>query len=143
MRKYNVNEDWQDPFERVEERRTEPRFGVKMTMRIAVPIPERRTSLVGPGVVRNLSSGGAYLVTKHDLTEGQRVTLSIPTDLCPDSMCLPESFVGTGEVMRTSRDERGRLNVGMKFQGPITQSMDFIMFVDQLRVASAALPAHH
>jgi hypothetical protein len=141
MSRYNVNAVWDDPYDRSENRRESERFDFRIKISIAVEQTGTRSRLVGPGIVRNLSLTGAYLVTKHHLVPGQRITLAIPTKRFPVAEILPAYFMGTADVIRVEHREDGTIRAAIKFGEVFTQNMDFSVFVRSLQAVRQTLAA--
>lgn len=134
MRRYDVNAKWVDPFEQHEERRTASRFSVRdLTLSLAVEDAVGNGQLVGPGLVKNISHSGAYIVTKHSLSPSQRVSLAIPASTCPAHMCLPEIFFGDAKVLRVEPKGEKQRGVALRFREAFSQSMEFALFIDTLQ----------
>ena len=86
-----------------------------------------------------MSSTGACVETTHRLENDQTVLLRIPTDTCPESVCLPSVFEGPAKVVRTAPPHKGRTVVGVRFSDALLQNMEFAMFTGALeRVARAS-----
>lgn len=133
MPRYDVNADWVDPFEPPPQRRSAERFRFRIKLSITVDRDGGRTRLVGPGIVKDLSLVGAYLVTKHDLSPGQRITVAVPTKHYPIGKILPAYFVGPAEVVRVEPDKENRIKAAIKFGDALTQNMDFAVFINSLQ----------
>jgi hypothetical protein len=138
---YNVNAEWDDPYDRSENRRESERFDFRIKMSIAVEQAGTRSRLVGPGIVRNLSLTGAYLVTKHHLVPEQRITLAIPTKRYPVVEILPAYFMGTADVTRVEHREDSTIRAAIKFGEAFTQNMDFSVFIRALQAVRHTLAA--
>lgn len=136
MRKYDTESDWDDPYDRVEERREAPRFRTNLKIMIALESGSARRNLVGPGIVRDMSDGGLYCLTKHLLAPGKDVTLRFGTDMCPSDMCLPKSFYGSAKVVRTAPDDGGLMQAGVEFGDALMQNMEFSMYLQHLETAA-------
>jgi len=131
--RYDVQAEWDDPFERHEERRSSERAEVRIRVSIAAKVEGHTALLKGPGIVRNISPTGMCLVTKHVLEPGQQVTLQIPTESCPSELCLPEAFEGTAEVVRVLPDEKNRMVAAFRFGDDLAGNMEFAMFVERIQ----------
>ncbi len=138
MARYDVNAVWDDPFERSADRRAAVRFELKVRVSITVESQEHRHRLVGPGAIRNISSTGAYLITKHALKEGQRVLIAIPTVEKPVDLLLPEAFVGPAEVIRVESDEENRVRAALRFADELVQNLEFAMYMRHLKALHGA-----
>lgn len=139
MARYNVNAAWDDPFEPRQNRRSDERFRFRIKIGISVTDAETQQRLVGPGIVKNLSLSGAYLVTKHRLTVGQRITVAVPTKRFPVTAYLPAYFMGPATVTRVEPDEGNRIRAAIQFGEPLTQNMEFAVFVNGLHEIRDAL----
>ena len=135
---YDVNAEWDDPFERTSERRASSRPESKCKLSLTVDAPEKGR-LVGPALAGEMSVHGAKVITKHKLEVGQRVTVAIPTDLCPPSMGLPKAFMGTGEVIRVEASDDRKMLAAISFGDTFTGNMEFAVFVEYLYSISAVL----
>jgi hypothetical protein len=133
MVRYDTNAEWDDPFDEHRDNRKSPRFDIRMAASIAVRDVSSQQSLRGRGLVRNMSYTGIRLATKHHLYRGQEVTLAVSTKHCPDSVCLPRTFVGPAEVVRVEQGRGGCSEVALRFGEPFLQNMEFAVFVDSLQ----------
>lgn len=133
MPRYDVNAEWVDPFEPPPQRRSAERFRFRIKLSITVESEGGKARLIGPGIVKDLSLMGAYLVTKHDLSPGQRITVAVPTQHYPVGKILPAYFVGPAEVVRVEPDKENRIKAAIKFGEALTQNMDFAVFVNSLQ----------
>lgn len=127
---YDLNADWDDPYDRRPEARNVGRFSTKFRVKIYVETP--RGTLVGPGIVNDLSISGMCLVTKHELKRGQRITVKIPTAVCPDSMGMPRAFTGQADTVRIKNLGENRSLVALKFLPELSENMEFVVFLDYL-----------
>lgn len=139
MISYDVKTPWDDPTERRSDRRYDRRFTVPLRLAVAASAPEQSGRLVGPGKVRDLSLTGAALVTKHCLQPEQRVDVQFPTEMCPDSMGLPTSFVGSARVVRSTDRGRGKQDVAVAFGEELINNIEFAMYIDLLRTVAPAM----
>lgn len=136
---YDVNAGWDDPFETREERRINSRTGSRFEASMAAPAQGRRGRYVGPALVRDISLEGALVLTKHQLWEGQIVTLTIPTAFCPDTLGLPASFTGTAKVERLRPFEGKRVEAALRFGEDFSRNMDFAVFVEFVQSVSRVM----
>jgi len=111
MRGYALDKTWDDPFEHLDERRRASRYNYRFRLSIAAENALDMRRVVGPGIVRNISLSGVLLVTKHTLSPEQRVLLEVPTGTCADTLCLPNVFEGTAQVIRSSELDGGKRDV--------------------------------
>jgi len=134
MARYDTNAAWSDPFEpKNADGRAATRFKFRLKLSIKAQSEEETTRvLIGPGIIRNLSVTGAWLVTKHKLTVGQRIVVAIPTKRFAVAEYLPAMFIGPAEVVRTKPDIESRMWVGVRFGDALTQNMEFATFVQGL-----------
>lgn len=144
MARYDTNAVWSDPFEpKPENRRVAERF--RFRLKTAIKAEDKAVKegppriLVGPGIIRNLSVTGAWLITKHQLTPGQRIVIAIPTKRFAVAEYLPAMFIGPAEVVRTKPDTENRIWAGVRFGDPLTQNMEFVTFIQGLRDLRDAL----
>jgi len=139
--RYDIDAQWDDPFEHREEHRGAERFSFALKVTIAAVDQSSGQRLVGPGLTQNLSLAGACLRTKHRLVPGQQVEVSFPTAMCPDTMYLPQSFVGPAQVKRVT-ELSGRLReVALRFDDSLAQNIEFGMFIDHLLAISSVMHA--
>ena len=132
-RPYDTHTPWDDPSEPKPERRDTKRFRTQLKVNIAVDTGEKHKRLVGPGLVKNLSIDGAYVVTKHQLVVGQHVTLAVPTSICPSEMGMPRAFVGPAVVTRVEPPEDRKSHVGLELSETFSSNMDFAILVDYIQ----------
>lgn len=88
---------------------------------------------VSPATVRDISRSGALVLTRQWLAPFQNVMLAIPAGECPDSMGLPEAFVGPAMVVRIHKSDETKYLVALKFDESLSESIQFSEFVDFLR----------
>lgn len=138
MPKYNLDTEWDDPFDHLDDRRNSPRFQSNMRIMIGLESGSARRNLVGPGLLRDMSEGGLCCLTKHRLVPGNEVTLRFTTEMCPAEMCLPKTFYGPAKVVRTLPDSKDRMVVGLEFGEPFKQNMEFALYLQQLETAAIA-----
>ncbi|MCC6794584.1 MAG: PilZ domain-containing protein [Candidatus Hydrogenedentes bacterium] len=134
MARYDTNAAWSDPFEpKKADLRAATRFKFRLKLSIKAQSEEESPRiLIGPGIIRNLSVTGAWLVTKHKLTVGQRIVVAIPTKRFAVAEYLPAMFIGPAEVVRTKPDIESRMWIGVRFGDALTQNMEFATFVQGL-----------
>lgn len=131
--RYDVNARWDDPWERREEHRTAARCRADLRIKLTVEDKHLRGVLTGPGLVNNVSLTGACVLTKHRVTPGQIVMADMPADCCPEHMGLPKAFVGPVEVVRVQAVDERKSLVGLRFGEPLSQNIEFAVFIDYLR----------
>ena len=142
MARYNVEATWDDPYDQPVNRRSNDRFAIRIKMSITVEDPLIQRRLHGPGIVNDISVSGVKLRTKHRLNVGQRISLAIPTSMCPADLCLPEVFLGPAEVVRVEpHNHNGTITAALTFGAALTQNMEFVLFVESLQQHAAAQPA--
>lgn len=129
---YDIDSDWDDPFEKTPERRGNRRHPFSAILSVRVQIPGEPRPLIGPARAEDVSLTGMLALTKHQLTVGQRVTLSIPTDELGMDLGLPTAFVGPACVIRVDPLEGRLIKVAFGFSDALRNSMDFAIFVNAL-----------
>lgn len=134
---YDINAQWDDPYERRPEARSVGRFSAKF--RVKVYVQTSRGNLVGPGLVQDLSISGISVITKHELKRGQRVTIKIPTTLCPESMGMPRAFTGQADTVRIKDLGDKKSLVAFKFLPELAENMEFVVFLDYLGSISSVM----
>ncbi|HIJ65576.1 MAG TPA: PilZ domain-containing protein [Candidatus Hydrogenedentes bacterium] len=136
---YDTSAVWDDPYDAPDNKREASRFNVRMKVVLAVDCPERGGQLIGDGVVKNISQSGVQVHTKHALEPGQRIVLSVPTDMLGGEMLLPETFSGMVDVQRVEPVD-GRVRVAaLRFSEDFTQNMDFVVFIDNLHAVAGLM----
>ena len=141
MHAYDVNADWEDPCEPVEDRRGAVRFAAHRMLDIAVRSKKADGHMIGPGKLKDLSMSGAGLVTKHRLRENDRVQLRINTEDCPRELALPRNFVGSARVVHVRKKGGRSRHVALQFNESLTDSMEFAVFINHLHQQSHGRPA--
>jgi hypothetical protein len=136
MATYNVNTAWDDPFEHLKERRVSDRFAAELRISIEAKDVTRRGRLVGPGLLRDLSLSGASLVTKHAIDVHDHVTVQFDASDCSEGAYFPDTFTGEAVVVRVDRVKGSKRALALRFGEAFTQSMDFALYVDHLRMSS-------
>lgn len=139
MPRYDTSAAWSDPFEQKPNQRDSERFRFRLKISILAERGNPPRRLVGPGIIRNLSVTGAWLVTKHQLEAGQTVTIAIPTKRFAVAEYLPAMFIGPARVTRVVPDTGNRVWVGIQFGDPLTQNMEFAAFIKGLYSLREAL----
>ncbi len=138
MPRYDIESDWDDPFEHRDEQRKTRRFESDLKIMIALESGSARRNLVGPGILRDMSEGGVFCVTKHQLSPGNDLTLRFSTEMCPPDMCLPKTFYGSAKVVRTEPDAEDRMFAGIAFGDALMQNMEFSLYVQHLEALAIA-----
>ena len=115
------------------ERREAERYTITFKLSMTVDAAEGDLPSISSAEVLNISHVGALVETNQPLLPSQLITLTIPTDQCPEEMSMPRAFVGRAVVMRCERFGGGRYLTGLRFGESLTQSMEFIMFTDFLQ----------
>lgn len=136
---YDIQAQWYDPFDKPEEKRRSPRFPIVLKLRIAAPDAERKGQMVGPGLSRDLSQAGVRVITKHRLRPRQTVKVAMSTELCSDSMCLPDVFRGTAQVVRVEPKDSKCAEVSLSFENSLIDNIEFAVFVDSLKTLSSLM----
>lgn len=136
--KYNVDEQWDDPYEHQEERRRAERRRAErcveeFKMKIGVEVEGHDKLLVGDGIVVNISQAGMLCRTKHNLKVGQEIQLAIPTKKYSTDNNFPLKFTGMGGVNRTNSITDSVNEVGIFFKSELSQNMAFSIFIESLQ----------
>ena len=136
---YDINAEWIDPTEPRQEHRLGTRFPIQLKLGITVESGGKKRHLIGPGIVINISSTGARVLTKHNLAKGQTISLAIPTTYCPESMALPEAFMGTAKAIWTTPQENDTNITALAFNPQFKQNMEFLVFIEHLQIVSKTM----
>ena len=131
--KYNITATWDDPFDRPNERRTTERCAERFKIKIGVKVPDHVNLLVGVGLVQNISQQGMLCRTKHKLSVGNEIHLSIPTREYSSDENFPTKFIGTGKVNRLTHMDEGVVEVGILFGSDLAEDMSFSIFIEALQ----------
>ena len=131
--KYNIDEQWDDPFERQEERRKAERCVEEFKIKIGVEVEGHDKLLVGAGIVVNISQAGMLCRTKHNLKVGQEIQLAIPTKEYSTDKNFPLKFTGMGSINRTKAITDSVNEVGIFFKSELAQDMAFSIFIESLQ----------
>jgi hypothetical protein len=131
--KYNIDEQWDDPFERQEERRKAERCVEEFKIKIGVEVEGHDKLLVGDGIVVNISQAGMLCRTKHNLKVGQEIQLAIPTKEYSTDKNFPLKFTGMGSINRTKAITDSVNEVGIFFKSELAQDMAFSIFIESLQ----------
>ena len=129
---YDIHAEWDDPYDRPPEHRKARRCAARFVIKVALESMLARAPLVGPSVVKNISTQGIYFLTKHRLTPGQQVKLRIPTREVPGATGLPEAFMGGGRVVRVEAVDNKRSHVAVRLHDGLANDVDWAVFVDFL-----------
>ncbi len=130
---YDIDSDWDDPFEKVPERRQAGRHPFSSVLSVRVQLPGESRPLVGPARAEDVSLTGLFALTKHQLTLGQRVTLSIPTKELGTELGLPAAFVGAANVARIQPVDGRLIKAAFEFCDSFASNMDLAVFINALR----------
>jgi len=120
-----------DTPERTRDRREAERL--KIEFRLSVSTEQEGGLTVSSASVRDISLAGALIVTRQWLTPFQKVMVAIPAGECPESMGLPEAFVGPAMVVRIHKSDETKNLVALKFDNSLSQNDQFAAFVYFLR----------
>ena len=115
------------------DRRQAERFHAALRLAISRTTPSGNGLVVAPAAVHNISRCGALVATRHDLGPSESIDLSIPTDQCPDSMGLPQAFVGSAEVVRIQAKMGQGTLAALQFSSALSHNREFAQFMDFLR----------
>ena len=130
--KYDVNAEWDDPFDHLDERRASARCQEEFKIKIAIQVANHAEPLVGEAVVQNISLNGLFCKTKHNLSVDQEVQLAIHTQDYPASQPLPRKFIGSARVIRIVEEDEVQ-KVGLAFGVDLAENMTFTLFIENLR----------
>ena len=121
-----IDEQWVDLYVD-EERRTNQRYGIRVSLILSArdaygrEVSEQTQS-------SNVSSGGMFFVTGHDLSLSAPVSFTISSPTEPDSF-LPAEFSGTGAVARKEMVAGGNHGLAVVFDDTFANNMDFALFL--------------
>lgn len=122
-------------------RRESDRLKVGFKVSVSVDEPARGGTLITPAVVHDISRGGILVETRQALSSGQRVLVSIPTEICPDRMALPCALNGHAEVVHMQPSGTHRSKAGLRFCESLRRLPELSAFLDYLRATSEPYPA--
>lgn len=116
---------------------------LKKRFKVSVFLDEtaKGRTLITPAVVHDISRGGLLIETRQDLSPGQMIAVSIPTEVCPDRMELPRALNGQAEVVHTRHGANHRSKVGLRFCDSLRQLPEFSAFIEYLRITPEPLLA--
>lgn len=134
--KYNIDAEWDDPYERKEERRSRERCVEQFRIKMGVRVNGHKNLLVGPAMVLNVSQSGMLCKTKHTLNVGQEVHLSISTKDYSKGKDFPLKFIGTGRVARIDNVGGNVNQVALNFGSDLAEDMSFSLFIETLHSIS-------
>lgn len=130
--KYNINAEWDDPYERQAERRSRERCVESFRIKMGVRVDGHKNLLVGPALVENVSQSGLLCKTKHALTEGQVVHLSISTRDYSKGKDFPLKFIGVARVVRVEPVDQNVMRAALDFGADLSEDMSFSIFIETL-----------
>ena len=133
---YDIEAEWDDPSEKIEDKRGCPRADSSLRVKLGVQYAGQPRPLVGSGLMLDISASGMNCRTKHRVKPGQRILVSIPTKELPESMSLPKRFSGNAEITRVTKEDGTISQVAMKFGEEIANDMNFVLFMDQIHLQS-------
>ena len=114
------------------DRRIMPRYSSGAQIMLRVPAANQNGSVVGSGYARNLSIGGASLYTRHRLTMGQLVQVSIPMEREELETELPSHFDGTATVLRVNPIDARFLAVALRFDQTLSSDWAYASYIARL-----------
>lgn len=129
---YDIDSDWDDPFEKAPERRSCQRVPFSIVLSVRVQVVGDPRPLVGPARAEDLSLTGVLALTKHQLHVGQRVMLSIPTEDLGLELGLPTAFVGAADVVRIIPVDGRLIKAAFHFTEALRSNMDLAVYVNAL-----------
>ena len=130
--RYDLKQNWSDPYERNRERRQCPRVKTRLSCMIRAPhaeIPGHYN--VGNGITEDISATGIRLYTRHQLKPGMRIQIKIPTGRC-EWECFPTDFRGEAQVIRVEPVGEDYSRVTLSFGAGFRDNMDFPAFMGYL-----------
>ena len=131
--KYNIDAEWNDPFERQSERRVSERCPERFVIKVGVKVAGREALLAGSGLVQNISQSGMLCRTKHQLIVGQEVHLSIRTEGYSVGNNFPLKFIGTAQVARLTALDGAVVDAALVFGSELSEDMSFSIFIEALQ----------
>ena len=131
--KYNITAEWDDPFDRQGDRRKKERCVENFKIKIGLRVPGHEKLLAGTGIVQNISQNGMLCRTKHKLSVGQEVHLSISTREYSQEKNFPIKFIGTARVSRLEPIDAGISEVALIFGTDLSEDMSFAIFIEALQ----------
>lgn len=135
--RYDIDAEWDDPFDSKEERRATARVEAELRAQITVRATDKRGRMVGPAMGEDISISGMRTVTKHQLAPGQTVKLRIDTDGIDVPEVIAREFEGECRVLRVQRIGRRHNRVVLQFSDALSNDMDFALFVQAMQTQSA------
>jgi hypothetical protein len=118
---------------RARERRAVARTPARFKIKIAVTLANKPAPLVGPALVHDVSTESLRCHTKHRLSPGQSVRLSIPTSTHPPQMGLPKKFLGSALVVWSNALDSGVYDVALRFDEDLRDDIQLAVFVEHLQ----------
>lgn len=107
---------------------------LKTDLRMSVSTEYRGGALmVTPASVHDISRSGALVLTRQWLTPFQNVMLALPAGDCPESMGLPQAFVGPAMVVRVHKEDETKHLAALRFGESLSDNPQFGVFVEFLR----------
>lgn len=94
------------------------------------------------GLLKDISLLGACVATRHRFTPGEHITVTIPTQGCPNDIGLPARFDGQATVQRVHIRPDRTLLVAMRFGPSLAQNTDFAVYMAYL-IGSQPSSAFH
>ncbi len=122
-------------------RREFDRMKVGFKVSVSIDEPARGRTLITPAVVHDISRGGVLIETRQDLYPGQRVSVSIPTEICPDRLSLPRALNGQADVVHARHGAGHRSCAGLRFCESLRCLPEFTAFLDYLSMSPDPLIA--
>jgi len=88
---------------------------------------------MGHGNVVNLSRNGALVKTKHRVSLGEKVAVSISSKYCNENLSLPRMFLGTATVHRVEPKKDDISQVALEWGPEFADNIDFDLFIESLQ----------
>jgi len=124
-----------------ENRRVSDRMKVRFKVSVSIDEPAQGRMLITPAIVHDISRGGVLIEIRQDLSPGQRVAVSIPTEICPDRLSLPRALNGHADVVHARHGAGHRSHAGLRFSESLQCLPEFAAFLDYLSMSPDPLLA--
>ncbi|HOT51076.1 MAG TPA: PilZ domain-containing protein [Candidatus Hydrogenedentes bacterium] len=124
-----------------ENRRESDRMKVRFKVSVSIDEPAHGRTLIAPAIVHDISRGGLLIETRQTLSPGQRVSVSIPTEICPDRLSLPRALSGHADVVHARHGAGHRSHAGLRFGESLRHLPEFAAFLDYLSMSPEPLLA--
>ena len=112
-----------------QERRQFARLQVSMKCSVTVEKSSGEVRIT-PANLRDISQGGALVVTAQPLAAKQPVTFSIPVSQRVPVAGMPPMFSGTAVTLRVYVEMPGRTSAALRFEDGLSQNPQFAAFLE-------------